>query len=579
MVGQMVFAALLLGVSTQASAKWISLESNTALRAPVTKSVVSTVNGYRIQVRATGFDYSAKDVNGRAFANLNLNQEKNVLQIKGQPQVPVIRQLVALPTGSATLKVTSGFRKTVSLNQIGVAEQIAPAQESAAKVAGSQSAFSLDDKVYGQDALFPQVQARIAYQGSIRGHQVAMIEIVPYQYNPVRGELTYSPDLSVEVAHQQSLQRLPEKAALTSADLNNGIVGFTANEVAQQESLLMIVGTGFESHAKISELVESKTKLGFNVIVKNVSEMGATAPEVRTAIQSIYQESLQTNPLVYVLILGDVEKVPSYNKNYQHTNNYYAVVDKPTYEEDRTFPDLAVGRLTVSTDEELAVVVDKIIKYDHRNFTDMAWTKKMAFLATDDKWTVAEGTHNYVIDTYTSSLGISGDFPAIAQKGGDKIYAITHKATGADVMKAANDGRVLISYSGHGVEHGWDAPRMDQSDIADVKHPEALPYVMSHACLTGSYGNSTDGFAEAWLKAPQGAIAFWGTSNLSYWDEDDILEKVFFDGVYKMGIKTLGQMNLYGLQGVRNAYSNGGKTAYYYEIYNLMGDPSIQLIH
>jgi len=36
-------------------------------------------------------------------------------------------------------------------------------------------------------------------------------------------------------------------------------------------------------------------------------------------------------------------------------------------------------------------------------------------------------------------------------------------------------------------------------------------------------------------------------------------------------------MNLYGLQGVRDHYSNGGKTAYYYEIYNLMGDPTIQL--
>ncbi len=564
---------------TQANAKWVSLEQNQK-QAPE-KSVVKTETGYLINVKTTGFDYQPVKVKGINFSRLNLYKSNSALQEVGKPQIPVIRQLVELPTGAAILKITSAEKKRIHLPLAGIADRIAPAQESSAKLPNAaEIPLKLDPKIYNFDSVYPQFEARIAYQGSVRGHQIAMIEIAPVQYNATRGDIVYAPDMKVEVINQAPTSELPKKFNSKSFDAyqTDIIEGYKpTSDVASAEGLLVIVGEGFEKSANVTALVESKKSRGYAVTTRNVADLGNDPQSIRAAIQKLYKEAPSSSPLVYVLLVGDVDKIASYDQG-EFTNNYYAAIDKGTYAEDSTFPDLAVGRLTVSTEAELAVVVNKIVKYDIRKFNDSSWRNKISFIATDDLYEVAEGTHNYVINNYTGNLGYKGIFPTADEKGGDKLYAITNNATSADVINSANNGRVLISYSGHGAEDGWLGPQFGMDDVKSLTHDEALPYVMSHACLTGSFGNSSDSFAEVWLKTEHGAIGYWGTSNLSYWDEDDILEKAFFDGVYKEGIKTVGQMNLFGLQGVRTFYNNEGRTEYYYQIYNLMGDPTTELM-
>ena len=174
--------------------------------------------------------------------------------------------------------------------------------------------------------------------------------------------------------------------------------------------------------------------------------------------------------------------------------------------------------------------------------------------------------------------GYTGIFPVAAQVGGDKLYAVTNKATTADVQASMNDGRAIVAYSGHGDYTFWVGPHFDGDNIRQITQTEALPYVLSHACIAGSFGYSQDSFGEIWLKEPRGAIAFWGTTNSSYWDEDDVLERAFFEGLFKKGLRRLSATNLYALQGLRTFYNNAGNTQYYYEIYNLLGDPSVALL-
>lgn len=572
-----LFTIVIATFALQAQARWVSFDNNQKNVAEV-KSVTQTATGYKIQVTTGGFDYNAVQTKNGTFGQMILTKGHGTLTEIGRPQIPVVRQMVELPTGAAQVVVTFGERKTFVLKSSGILEKIAPVQESSAKLPNApQPPFQMDAGVYQSDLVYPNFEARIAYKGSVRGHQLAMIEIAPVQYNAARGELKYAPEMTVEVINQENPEQLPPKKSARSFDSAYGknVAGYSVSKDSETaEGLLILVGEGFETSAHVKAITEAKKARGFNVTVKNAKDVGNTPESIRAEVQRLYKQSPS---LAYVLLIGDVEQLAAY-RGTQLTNNYYAAIDKGTYDEDATFPDLSVGRLTVKTDEELSIVATKLVKYDARKFKDTAWKNRMAFLATDDKWQVAEGTHNYVIDTYTKNLGYRGNFPSVDEKGGDKLYPITHNATSADVMTASNDGRVLISYSGHGLTTGWDGPRMTQSDVTSLNHPEAIPYVMSHACLTGSFGESYDSFSETWLKHPAGAVGFWGTSNLSYWDEDDILERVFFDGVYKNGIKNVGPMNLYGLQGVREYYNNGGRTRYYYEIYNLMGDPTTELM-
>src|SRR5690606_23418005 len=125
-------------------------------------------------------------------------------------------------------------------------------------------------------------------------------------------------------------------------------------------------------------------------------------------------------------------------------------------------PDIGVGRVSVQTEEQLATVLAKYTRYVEGAFTDNAWLNGVSFLATNDRYTVAEGSHNYVIDTYTKNQGYVGVFPNANELGGDKLYAITHRVSNQRANEVIAMGRTIINYSGHGATTYWDSPGVTQ---------------------------------------------------------------------------------------------------------------------
>jgi hypothetical protein len=124
-----------------------------------------------------------------------------------------------------------------------------------------------------------------------------------------------------------------------------------------------------------------------------------------------------------------------------------------------------------------------------------------------------------VIDTYLIPNGYTCD----------KIYSYYPGNTTQTVINALNNGRSLCVYSGHGSETSWaDGPPFSQSDVNALTNEGMYPFVCSHACLTNQFTVS-ECFGETWLRAQNKAsFAFWGSSDYTYWDEDDILEKSMF---------------------------------------------------
>src|SRR5690606_27381543 len=108
-------------------------------------------------------------------------------------------------------------------------------------------------------------------------------------------------------------------------------------------------------------------------------------------------------------------------------------------------------------------------------------------LATNDRYTVAEGSHNYVIDTYTKNQGYVGVFPNANELGGDKLYAITHRVSNQRANEVIAMGRTIINYSGHGATTYWDSPGVTQADVRALNHENATAFVVSNACITGQF--------------------------------------------------------------------------------------------
>jgi hypothetical protein len=64
----------------------------------------------------------------------------------------------------------------------------------------------------------------------------------------------------------------------------------------------------------------------------------------------------------------------------------------------------------------------------------------------------------------------------------------------------------------------------------------------------------------------------------TYWDEDDILERKMFDGMYAGGQKTFAGITHYALQEHWKHYGGAGKSKYYWETYVLFGDPALEFL-
>ena len=279
----------------------------------------------------------------------------------------------------------------------------------------------------------------------------------------------------------------------------------------------------------------------------------------------------------YVVVIGDDSDVPAHESDTIAgiTDHYYACMDAD-YAKDIFTPDLAVGRIAVADEAQLAVVLKKYTNYTNGTFRTMDWVNSVSFLGTDDRYEVAEGTHNYVIDTYTKAKGYTGVFPSAREAaGGDRLYAITNRATTDDVMKAIGLGRSIVDYSGHGANTYWAGPEFDQSNVRALK-ASGLPFVISNACITGDF-RVGESFAETWQRHEFGAVMFWGSMDSTYWDEDDILERRMFDGIFRDKTLVFGDITRFAMVEMAKFYGNAGRSAYYFETYHMFGDPSMTL--
>ncbi len=92
---------------------------------------------------------------------------------------------------------------------------------------------------------------------------------------------------------------------------------------------------------------------------------GNTYGELKDTLSKIYKSYSDEPPPEYLLIIGDVKKVPYYGTG-NITDMYYGEFDG----EGDYIPDMYIGRLPVADTTELKSVISKIIQYEKFQFAD-----------------------------------------------------------------------------------------------------------------------------------------------------------------------------------------------------------------
>ncbi|MBI2519185.1 MAG: hypothetical protein HYV97_02160 [Bdellovibrio sp.] len=496
---------------------------------------------------AEGISVDSKSVDGQEFRVAHLvgvDKYSGIHYEIGSPEVPVIRFNV-FTSDAKNIKVTT--RSYLSENKFHIYGELSPVLAPVEKVVGARYKIFKNDHFKSMTA-YPDSDFEISELGTVRGQKVFQVTLYPAQFIGVSNEFKIARSYQVEVAKSVEVENFA----------TDGIV--------------FVVGAKFKNSRSLKDYMAKKSAMGMEV--SRIDALGLNPDTIRTKIKNLYTAN---KGLKYVLIIGDAEDVPALQSNtiYGITDHYYASIDTNDYENDIKTPDLFVGRISATNEQQLSVILLKYTRYMDGDFSSRGWLNHTSFLATDDRWELAEGTHNYVVDTYTKNRGYTGTFPEVEQAGGDKLYAVTYNAGNTEVMAAITKGRSIIDYSGHGANTFWDAPRVEQEDVRSLTQ-SSLPFVISNACITGDF-RVTESFAETWQRQEWGAVMFWGSMDSTYWDEDDILEKRMFDGIFAEGKTAFGPITQYALEEMAKHYGGSGRSDYYFETYHMFGDPSITL--
>jgi len=511
-------------------------------------------NGYKVNFSIPSYSLNSVYAEGEQYLKLEI-PDYGITNEVGLPCLPQASfNLFISYTEQTPLVDNILLSKETQL----LSHKIYPTQAPWEKTKGlDERPFTINREYYNSTGMANPPFVTISQPFIIAGVKGVMVTVYPFSYNPAANELTLVRSGSSKI----NLQSSPLSNIRHSASFNNSLqsvfVNYDSPKLTPTNNYVIITAPEYES--TMAAFVTHKQNMGYNVTMVNTGVTGTTNTAILAYLQNLYN-NMSTRP-EFVLLVGDVDKIPGWT-GIGTPDNPYTDLNYTMLEGNDPYADVFLGRFSVSGTTELTNVINKSI-YMELNINGL--TKKNVFCASNDNYTVSEGTHNFVIDSFFGPGGYTNL----------KLYVHTYGATTQQLINALNDNQVFAIYSGHGSVTGWaDGPQLNQSQVNALTNTW-YPYVYSFSCLTGQF-QSSECFAETWIRTTHGGSVFWGSSVTSYWDEDDILEKRLFRAMFTDNlIKTspmFCQAKIYLVQ------YYGSITPFmrrYIEMYNCFGDPSM----
>ena len=515
----------------------------------------------------------------------------------GMPQIPAFSRLIETVSADSYKFVTITLDSVViDLDDYFPGALLMPVQESQQKGRIQESKFLREYTAEYLDMPPSDSLIFVEQQGVMRGVSIGRLQFAPFRYDPTANRLTvfYS-------ASFQSRQNVPyggSGAELRSSVFEKALSPVTRiqgintlKRLVSEEPITMVILSDSIFRDALQTFVEWKTEKGFRVIeaYTNNPLVGNTNSSIRAYMEDIYKNPPPNfAPPSYLLIAGDVEHVPLSQSTGQITDLYYTTFDG----EGDYLPEIFHGRISVKNDTQLTDVLNKILLYEKYQFPDPTFLNRSIFIAGYDASYASvhgNGQINYASEYYFNpSNGISANV----------YYHPQAASLDHEILMDISEGAAMVNYTGHGEYYGWIDPAFRLSHIDTMKNIDKYGLMIGNGCSTNQFNlPGQDCFAEAIIKAKdRGAIGYIGCTNDSYWDEDyywsvgigpfssspsyEETSSGYYDKLFHQGTEpveswcpSMGEMIFAGNMTVQQSSSTRKK--YYWEIYQIMGDPSL----
>jgi len=253
------------------------------------------------------------------------------------------------------------------------------------------------------------------------------------------------------------------------------------------------------------------------------------------------------------------------------------------------FPEMYYGRFSANNPSHLQPQIDKTLYYEQYLFEDPTYLDNVTLIAGED------GTWNPRVGQATVLYGTENYFNSA--HGFDEVHSYLTSYAGC--YNTVDQGVGFINYTAHGSDTSWSGPGLSQNEVYGFSNVNQPTFAIGNCCLTGNFGYS-ECFGESWLRADNAGVGYIGSSPSSYWFEDFYWSVGAFpisgnnngyvptyeetswgayDGPFVTDYNCMDASIFIGNLAVTevdiNNYPSHSSPLYYWQSYNLLGDPSV----
>ena len=513
--------------------------------------------GVQINHSIQKFNFIEQEINREMLQTITL--PGNFLpNDEGMPDLPGGGRYIAIPQGSQAKLNNLEYRIEKFTNI-----EMAPAFRIPLDTEDDPLEYNRDNEVYSINEFYPKEIVQLSKPTQIRGVDVVMLGITPFQYNPVTKELIVYRDLKLEVNFvggngQIGVERLCSRwwdPILEDVILNHEslpIIDYSQRDNTRDGFEYLIITPDDPTFLVWADSIKIfRQQQGISTTVMTTAQMGGnTTTAIESYINSIMDPVSGWDPAPSaILLIGDYGTTgnsivsPIWN-NYCASDNIYADVSG------NSMPDVILARMTAQNETHLNTMITKFLDYErnpptnpsfyNEPITALGWQTERWFQICSetvggyfstvqgktptrinavyggnpnvDPWSTATNTAAVLNYFAEDGLGYIPDSPATlgGWSGGNATM----------VNNAINSGAFILQHRDHGGTDGWGEPSYNSGSINALTNTD-LTFVFSINCLTGKYNMTGECFAEKFHRYTyngenSGCLGILAASEVSY---------------------------------------------------------------
>ena len=528
----------------------------------------------------------------------------------GKPELPMITKMIEIPVcREMHVSATAGSVRTLTAEEAGIRHTVYPTQPQYPKSYTGNRPLQKDEATYATNGSYGLPLATISDPFISRDANMATVTICPVQVNPVTNAVTIYEDITVTVTYDNvdmaATREIKTKYASPAFSrptelINRVEAGITREEISTRPVKMLIIAHDM-FNGQLDSLANWKRRKGFLVEIAYTSTTGTTTNAIKNYIAGKFANATASDPApTYVLLVGDVEQIPAHSGQ---TDSHYTDLYYYTQVGNDNVPDCYGGRFSAKSIAQLTPQIDKTLNYEQLTMPDLSYLEHCVLVAGNDRGT--SGDYGYSLGNPT--IHYLADSLAPSYYTIIKTYYNPHANSDEDAIRTElSNGAGYANYTAHCGVDGWADPSFTTSDLSSMNNTNKYGLMIGNCCQSNTFSDN-ECFGEALLRlANKGAVGYIGGSNNTLWFHDFYwaigahgslssnctnCNHVTYDannlGAYDCLFHTHGETfpNWYVTQGsviyagnmaVQDVYgANDTDVKYYWEIYHLMGDPSV----